>query len=434
MRKTISALTALTLALALATAFVACHDTPSTWGHHSWEPTYTPGGSYTSNSSGTGTNTPAPAATPTPDPAATPVAVTGVSLNKTSASISVGGTDTLVATVSPANATDPSVTWTSSDTSVATVANGVVTAVAAGSATITASAGGETASCTVTVLVPMTMKTGSGVNAALMALGADAGPDKTFAASPSAPPAGAVTQTLSSSGSYPVVAWLDGTVIKFYAQGYTDSNVKIPLEANSSEMFKSCSHLTSIDLSGFDTGNVTDMSNMFMYCSGLTSLNVSGLNTGNVTNMSRMFWGCSGLTSLDVSGLNTGNVTNMSFMFNNCSGLTSLNVSGLNTGNVTHMNSMFNGCSGLTSLDVSGLNTGNVTDMSFMFCACDSLTTIYASSSFVTTAVTNSSNMFSSSTQLVGGAGTAYSSSHKDASYARIDGGPSAPGYFTATP
>ena len=147
---------------------------------------------------------------------------------------------------------------------------------------------------------------------------------------------------------------------------------------------------------------------MFCGCSGLTSLNVSGLNTGNVTNMSRMFWGCSGLTSLNVSGWDTGNVTNMSFMFNNCSGLTSLNV--------------------------SGLNTGNVTDMSFMFCACDSLTTIYASSSFVTTAVTNSSNMFSSSTQLVGGAGTAFNSSHKDASYARIDGGTSAPGYFTATP
>ena len=417
MRKTISALTALTLALALATAFVACHDTPSTWGHHSWEPTYTPGGSSTSNSSGTGTNTPTPASggtastptgTPASAPAATPVAVTGVSLSPTSATIFTGGTKTLSATVSPANATDPSVTWTSSDTSVATVANGVVTAVSAGSATITASAGGETASCSVTVLVPMTMKTGSGVNAALMALGADAGPDKTFAASPSAPPAGAVTQTLSSSGSYPVVAWLDGTVIKFYAQGYTDSNVKIPLEANSSEMFRYCSHLTSIDLSGFDTGNVTDMSNMFCGCSGLTSLDVSGLNTGNVTNMSRMFWGCSGLTSLNVSGWDTGNVTNMSFMFNNCSGLTSLNV--------------------------SGLNTGNVTDMSFMFCACDSLTTIYASSSFVTTAVTNSSNMFSSSTQLVGGAGTAFNSSHKDASYARIDGGTSAPGYFTATP
>ncbi|MBP5156319.1 MAG: BspA family leucine-rich repeat surface protein [Treponema sp.] len=368
MRKTISVLTAPLLALALATAFVACHDTPSTWGHHSWEPTYTPGGSSTSNSSGTGTNTPTPASggtastptgTPASAPAATPVAVTGVSLNKTSASLSVGGTDTLVATVSPANATDPAVTWTSSDTSVATVANGVVTAVAAGSATITASAGGETASCTVTVLVPMTMKTGSGVNAALMALGADAGPDKTFAASPSAPPAGAVTQTLSSSGSYPVVAWLDGTVIKFYAQGYTDSNVKIPLEANSSEMFKGCSHLTSIDLSGFDTGNVTDMSNMFMYCSGLTSLNVSGLNTGNVTNMSRMFWGCSGLTSLDVSGWDTGNVTDMSFMFGLCSGLT----------------------------------------------------TIYASSSFVTTAVTSSTNMFTDCNNLVGGAGTVFSSS-----------------------
>lgn len=59
------------------------------------------------------------------------VAVTGVTLDKTSASLTVGGTETLTATVNPDDATDKTVTWKSSDESVATVDDGVVTAVAA---------------------------------------------------------------------------------------------------------------------------------------------------------------------------------------------------------------------------------------------------------------------------------------------------------------
>jgi uncharacterized protein (TIGR02145 family) len=82
----------------------------------------------------------------------TPVAVTGISLDKTTLPLTIGETYTLTATVSPDNATDKTVTWTSSDNSVANVAGGVVTAVADGVATITATAGGQTATCTVTVL------------------------------------------------------------------------------------------------------------------------------------------------------------------------------------------------------------------------------------------------------------------------------------------
>ncbi len=86
------------------------------------------------------------------------VSVTGVSLDKTTASLAVGETVTLKETVAPADATDKTVSWSSSDEKVATVAEGVVTAVAAGSATITVTTtdGSKTATCVVTVTVPIT--------------------------------------------------------------------------------------------------------------------------------------------------------------------------------------------------------------------------------------------------------------------------------------
>lgn len=82
------------------------------------------------------------------------IRVTGVSLDKTSAPLSVGGSVTLIPTVSPASATDRTVSWRSSDDSVATVdSNGVVRALKSGSATITVttSDGGKQATCLVTV-------------------------------------------------------------------------------------------------------------------------------------------------------------------------------------------------------------------------------------------------------------------------------------------
>lgn len=82
-------------------------------------------------------------------------AVTGVTLDKDTLTLTAGGTTgSLTATVAPDNATNKNVTWSSSNTDVATVdANGVVTPKAAGTATITVTTedGNNTATCTVTV-------------------------------------------------------------------------------------------------------------------------------------------------------------------------------------------------------------------------------------------------------------------------------------------
>ena len=83
----------------------------------------------------------------------TPVVVTGVTLSQTEASLFVGGTLALTATVAPSNATYKGVTWSSSDEAVATVTDGVVTGKAVGMViiTVTTADGGMTATCTVTV-------------------------------------------------------------------------------------------------------------------------------------------------------------------------------------------------------------------------------------------------------------------------------------------
>ena len=205
------------------------------------------------------------------------------------------------------------------------------------------------------------------------------------------------------------------------------SNFDTSKVTNMGEMF-SGSQATTLDLSNFDTSNVTDMSWMFSY-SQATTLDVSNFDTSNVMYMSSMFEESQAPT-LDVSNFDTSKVRDMSDMFYN-SQATTLDVSNFNTSNVTEMSAMFYN-SQATTLDLSNFDTSKVTDMSSMFKNATNLKTIYGSSKFVTTAVTRSSSMFSGCTNLVGGAGTKYDSTKTDKTYARIDGGTSNPGYFTA--
>ena len=208
------------------------------------------------------------------------------------------------------------------------------------------------------------------------------------------------------------------TSIKF-GNGFNTSNVE-----HMDAMFYGCSGLTSLDVSNFNTSNVVSMSyavdsvfystapdgrrykwynkymlmGMFAGCSSLTSLDLSSFNTSQVTDMRGLFDGCKNLTSLNVSNFNTSNVKHMDAMFRGCSRLTSLDLSNFNTSNVVSMSyrvkvfrnngswgqrpgsgynwdgGMFMNCNSLTSLDLSNFNTSNVTCMCKLFCNCTHLT------------------------------------------------------------
>ena len=172
---------------------------------------------------------------------------------------------------------------------------------------------------------------------------------------------------------------------------------------------------------------ITSMSYMFIDSQAIT-LDVSNFNTLNVTDMSYMF-SYSQATTLDLSNFDTSKVIDMNSMFA-YSEATILDISNFDTSKVTNMPSMFS-YSQATTLDVSNFDTSNVTNMSYMFKGTSNIKTIYVSSKFVTTVVTDSTNMFTGSTNLIGGAGTKYNSSYVDKTYAHIDGGTSNPGYFT---
>ena len=82
------------------------------------------------------------------------------------------------------------------------------------------------------------------------------------------------------------------------------------------------------------------MQSMFTICMKLMSVDVSGFNTEKVTNMSGMFWDCEAMTSIDVSSFNTANVTNMSSMFGECGKLVTIYVGdNWNTEKVSSINS-----------------------------------------------------------------------------------------------
>lgn len=140
--------------------------------------------------------------------------VTGVSLNSSSASLNVGGTKTLTATITPSTASNKSVTWSSNNTSVATVSSGKITAIGNGTATITCKTadGGYSAACVVTVT---TKVTGVSLNSTSVQL--NVGNTSSLTATVS--PVSASNKSVTWSSSNTAVATVSGGKVTAVANG-----------------------------------------------------------------------------------------------------------------------------------------------------------------------------------------------------------------------
>lgn len=147
---------------------------------------------------------------------------------------------------------------------------------------------------------------------------------------------------------------------------------------NMNGLFKNCHSVTSIDVTGWNTASVTDMSNLFNTSSLLTEIKgLQGLDLSSVTTISSMFYYCSKITSIDVAGWNTGSISNMGSLFEYCSVLTEINgIENFDTKNLTDMSRLFANCSKLTSVDLSKWDLSKVTSMASSFAYCKALTEV----------------------------------------------------------
>ena len=128
-------------------------------------------------------------------------------------------------------------------------------------------------------------------------------------------------------------------------------NLDVSLIEDLSELFKGCTNIRTLDLSGWKTSGVKNMSYMFFNCYSLKSLDLSGWKASNVEDMRWMFFACYSLKSLDLSGWDTSNVISMRSLFYDCNSLKDLDLSGWDTSNIKHMGNivrdmgdMFWGC------------------------------------------------------------------------------------------
>ena len=173
--------------------------------------------------------------------------------------------------------------------------------------------------------------------------------------------------------------FINGKQYKYKSYFTPEKEGIVDIQLNIKILMKNCCclfsglNLQSLDLSSFNTQNVTNMSYMFYNCKSLTNLNLANFNTQNVTNMSYMFYLCLSLQNIILTSFNTQKVINMESMFNYCNNLKSLNLSSFNTQNVTNMTELFRECQSLEILDLSSFNTKNLQKVNYIFFGCDSL-------------------------------------------------------------
>lgn len=173
----------------------------------------------------------------------------------------------------------------------------------------------------------------------------------------------------------------------------TMNNLSLENVENASSLFAACFDLESVDLTGSDFANVKNMSSMFSQCNKLVSIKGLTISSTVLDDVYSMFSYCYQLTDLDLSKAHITTATKMSGMFSYCTALLSLDLSTVNTGNATSLASMFQYCSALCTLDLTHFDTQNVTDMNSMFQSCYALSSL--KQNFNTSKVETMDSMFS---------------------------------------
>lgn len=187
----------------------------------------------------------------------------------------------------------------------------------------------------------------------------------------------------------------------YNSSAVTSVYVEPGVKANkvSTNLFAYLSNAITIDISNLDTSDVTDFSRCFYYDSKLTSIKgIEKIDTSNIRTMSEMFYVNSSLKNLDVSNFDTKNVTDMTSMFQSCQALIT-GLSDFDTSNVSNMNSMLRNANNFNIKDIENWNTSKVNNMSGMLASITKLTSIDISK-WDKSNVTNISSMFYGDTLL----------------------------------
>lgn len=144
--------------------------------------------------------------------------------------------------------------------------------------------------------------------------------------------------------------------------------------SNRDYLFKLPEHIKKIDVTGWKTSTITDMSSIFSNCAYIDE--IIGLDTwdvSNVTSMENMFFS-SCIKKIDIHNWNLKNIEDMKHMFAWCNELKEFNVDwNLDSVNEINMCDMFGGCKKIKKLDLNSWNVSKVKDMSSMFNKCEAL-------------------------------------------------------------
>ena len=299
--------------------------------------------------------------------------VTDVKLDKYSKTLFIDDTEILIPTVLPENATDKSVTWSSTNTSVATVSNGTITAVAKGTATITVTTydGGHTATCDVVVTIkPHVVITANSDSTLTLKNNGENNPNLQYSIDGASWSTYDTTinigrdQTLYLKGDNP--------------DGWSHSITKYSNFTITGDVYLSGNVMGLID-NGTNTKFYIPCSycfyDLFFESTGITSVDEDFLPATSLTThcYRNMFFGCSSLTTApELPAIALADYC-YECMFQNCSSLT--NAPALPATDLTNWcyASMFNGCSSLTT--VPNLPATTLADgcYAFMFSNCTSL-------------------------------------------------------------